>query len=149
MPTEVTIPVGVARLGNWQVFAVVAADNVGSEGAVTADRIEIELQLYTEDGVPLAAQVAFALRVSNSEMGAASGTAKFYAAGAPVGSILEGAGTATARVQTNAAGALTIAVEETAGSSGSPAYRYVSVAPTYGTNYYLRPRDTAIPLAFT
>lgn len=149
MPTAVTIPVGVSRLGNWQVFAVVGADNVGAEGAVTANRVEIELQLYTEDGAALEAQVAFALRVSDSEMGAASSTAKLYAAGTPVGSVLEGSGTASARVQTNSSGAMTISVEETAGSSGSPAYRYLSVTPTYGTNYYLRPRDTAIALAFT
>lgn len=137
------------RLGNWSNLKVVVFGTPGAEGAQTANRIEVPLTVETDDGQGVAEQIVYTVRISDVELGAASSTAKIYAASSTVGAILEGAGTAAVRVQTTTAGALTLAIEETAGSSGTPARRYVSVSATFGSKNYIRSDAASLTLSFT
>ncbi|KKN57158.1 hypothetical protein LCGC14_0564860 [marine sediment metagenome] len=137
------------RLGNWSTLKVVVFGTPGAEGAQTANRIEVPLTVETDDGQAVAEQIVYTVRVSDTELAAASSSAVIYVADSPVGAILEGSGTATVRVQTTAAGALTLAIEETSGSSGTPARRFLSVAATFGSKSYLRSDAASLTLSFT
>lgn len=137
------------RIGNWQSLRQVSVVQTWQEGAYVSNRIEVSLQVKTDDGSAVAEQLVFALRISDSDAGEASATAKIYAANTSNGSILEGSGTSEVRVQAAADGTLTVAIEETAGSSASPAYRYLSVAATFGTRSFLRGAVQSHALAFT
>ncbi len=136
------------RLGNWSNLKVIVFGTPGAESAQTTNRIEVPLSLQTDDGQDDAATVVYSIQVSDTDMGAASSTAKIYAADTPVGNFLEGSGTATVRVQTSASGTMTVAVEETGGSSSTPARRYLSVTATFGSKNYLRSDTGSLTLSF-
>lgn len=115
----------------------------GTPAAETGDTITVAGQIKDLGGNSLAAVITLTLRVSDTEAGAASATATLSAAAAPVGTLLEGSGTATVRLQTDSNGAFNIKCSETAAAS-----RYLNVAGTFGTRIFLREFETC-QLTFT
>lgn len=114
----------------------------GTPGAEVGNAIEVDIQLKDLSGNNLTGEVALAVRVSDSDLGAASGSATIAAKGTPLGTILEGSGTAEVRVKTDSNGQVGVKVTEAAVAS-----RYLSLAPTFGSPI-LKDSDT-VTLVFT
>ncbi len=101
------------------VTALFAAASWGSAGTETANVIEITLTLKDMSGSTLAvATTEVEIIVSDSSTSAApSSTATIAAAGTPIGTLLDGSGTATVQFRTSSSGTIAIAVTETAAAS--------------------------------
>lgn len=115
----------------------------GTPAAETGNTITVAGQVKDLAGNSLAAVHAFTVRVSDTDAGAVSATATLSAATSPVGTIIEGSGTATLRMQTDSNGAFSVKCSETAAAS-----RYLNVAGTFGTRIFLREFETC-QLTFT
>lgn len=104
----------VADLGT-AVHALFAQVNWGNAGAEAGNVIEVPATVQDMNGTTLAvATTEVEVMVSDSATDAEPSTsATLAAAGSPVGTLLSGAGTATATWRTSASGTFTVAVSET------------------------------------
>jgi hypothetical protein len=114
-------------------------------GAESSNVIEIQGRLKTNAGVEIAsANGEVEIIVSDSATDAEpSATATLAAAASPVGTLMAGSGTATARFRTSAAGYFKVAVSETAAAS-----RYLWIRQGTNSQYWIRAGEAPKQVTF-